>query len=229
MSLPAHYDAMRAAALPRLAQGNAELDSLLDATHDTRRGITLLARPPAFITTKIMAILADFQDIEPEQYYYPATDIHLTILSIISCYPGFTLAAIDPSRYIDLVAAILRQTSPFTVDFRGLTASAGSIMVQGFLRHEGLAELRARLREAFRQSGLPQSIDQRYSIQTAHSTILRFRQPLRHPARLLQLLAQYQHTPIGTFDVAATELVFNDWYQRAATTVVLQRFELPAR
>ena len=229
MSLTAHYDAMRAAALPRLAQGNAELDSLLDAAHDTRRGITLLARPPAFITTTIMDILSDFQDIEPAQYYYPATDIHLTILSIISCYPGFTLAAIDPSRYIDLVATVLRQTPPFTVDFRGLTASAGSILVQGFLRGEGLTELRARLREAFRQSGLPQSIDQRYSIQTAHSTILRFRQPLRHPARLLQLLARHQHCPIGTFDVAATELVFNDWYQRAATTLVLQRFQLPIR
>jgi hypothetical protein len=63
------------------------------------------------------------------------------------------------------------------------------MMVQGFPADEGLQVLRDRLRAAFRQSSLQQSIDQRYSIQTAHSTIIRFRHPLRDAPRLLRKLA----------------------------------------
>lgn len=228
MNLAAHYDAMRAAALPRLAQGRPELDALLEAPHDPRRGLTLLARPPAAIAEAIGNILADFRQHEPDQYYYPATDLHLTILSLISCHDGFTLAAIDPAAYRAVVGAVLARSRPFTVRLAGLTASAGGILVQGFPQDEGLAAMRTGLRQAFGAAGLRQSIDQRYRIQTAHSTIIRFRAPLRQPAHLLHLLAKYRHYPLGTWEIRTAELVFNDWYQRAANTVLLKKYPLPA-
>ncbi|MGI4832111.1 MAG: 2'-5' RNA ligase family protein [Janthinobacterium lividum] len=222
--LLAHYDAMRQAALPQLALGHPELDTLLDnPAADTRRGITLLARPPQPILAALGAIIADFQGLEPAQYYYPPGDIHLTILSIISCYSGFALTDIEPAAYGQLVAELLRNVPPLRVRLAGLTASAAGIMAQGFPLNEGLGALRQRLRAAFQASGLPQSIDQRYRIQTAHATLVRFRAPLRDPARLAALLRHYEQVPIGDFEVLATELVFNDWYQRAAHTVLLQR------
>lgn len=195
MNLAAHYDAMRTAALSQLAHGEAELDPLIDSPLDTRRGLTLLTRPPAAITTAIAEVLAEFQAVDPAQYYYPATDIHLTILSIISCYSGFTLAAVDPGR----------------------------IMVQGFPQDAGLQNLRDATRKFFRNTDLTHSIDQRYVLQTAHSTVIRFRQPLASPAQLLATLRQYQHF-FGSFEVNTAELVFNDWYQRAANTRLLQRY-----
>jgi 2'-5' RNA ligase len=228
MNLTAHYDAMRQAAVRKLARGEAELDSLIDSRHDSRRGITLLARPPALITARIEQMLLDFRRAEPAQYYYPASDIHVTILSIISCYEGFTLDLIAPTAYRNAVRSILQSSAPFTISYAGLTASAGSLIVQGFPVGDGLEKLRAATRSFFRSSGLQQSIDQRYSIQTAHSTVMRFRGPLQNPARLLEKLAQYQSYFIGSFEIDTVELVYNDWYQRARNTVLLEKFPLGA-
>lgn len=226
MDLQAHYDAMRATAQRQLAQGQADLDLLLDSPLDDRRGLTLLTRPPAAITANIANIIADFQRAEPAQYYYPTPDIHLTILSIISCYRGFTLALIDPQAYREGVGAILSRTRPFTIRFAGFTASAGGIMVQGFPEGDGLQKLRDELRQFFQASGLQQSIDQRYSIQTAHSTVIRFRSPLLNPGAVLAKLARYQHRALGTCTVDALELVYNDWYQRTENTVLLAKYRL---
>ncbi len=228
MDLTAQYDAMRTAALHQLAQGTAELDPHLRAAHDGRRGITLLARPPAAIAEIIGSVLADFQIVEPNQYYYPAADLHFTILSLISCYEGFSLAAIDPAAYRAVVGDVLQRTRPFGLTLAGLTASPAGILVQGFPQGSGLAELRTNLRTAFRASGLAQSIDQRYRLETAHLTVARFCTKILDSNLLISLLLKHQHCFIGSFEVSSLELVFNDWYQRAANTTVLEQYSLPA-
>ncbi|GAB3846952.1 hypothetical protein GCM10028822_07680 [Hymenobacter terrigena] len=228
MNLTTYYDAMRQAAVRQLAGGEAELDGLIDSPNDHRRGVTLLARPPASIAARIEEMLLDFRRAEPDQYYYPAADIHVTILSIISCYEGFTLDLIAPADYQDAVRSILQSSAPFTISYAGLTASPGSIIVQGFPEGDELEKLRDATRRFFRGSGLQQSIDQRYSIQTAHSTVMRFRSPLQNPARLLEKLAKYQTHFIGSFEIDTVELVYNDWYQRARNTVLLEKFPLGA-
>jgi 2'-5' RNA ligase len=226
MDLQAHYDAMRKTAFGKLVHGEADLDLLLDSEHDTRRGITLLARPPARITSVIEALLADFQQLEPDQYYYPTSDIHLTILSIISCYQGFTLDVINPEDYRQTISTILQHIPPFRIRFTGLTASPGSIIVQGFPEDAGLQHLREQVRRYFQVSSLQQSIDQRYSIQTAHSTVIRFREKLVDPARLLRAVERYQQYFIGSFEITTLELVYNDWYQRKANTILLETYSL---
>lgn len=226
MDLAAHYDTLRQAALPRLASGAAELDTLLDSPLDTRRGLTVLARPPAATTAAIEALLAGFRRIEPAQYYYPAADMHLTILSIISAHAGFSLAAIEPAAYVQAVGEALRGLPPFAIRYAGLTAVPGGVLVQGFPLDEGLAQLREALRAHFRRAGLAHSIDQRYRLQTAHSTVIRFRHPLASPARLVAALERCQRQAIGTFEVDTVELVFNDWYQRAAHTQRLATYAL---
>jgi len=226
LNLLEHYDAMRQAALPKLARGEADLDSLLDAAQDDRRGLTLLARPPAPILDSIAAMLADFRGVEPDQYYYPAADIHLTILSIIACYAGFELSAIDPALYRDALRTILAEVQPFWLTFSGLTASPGGLMVQGYPQGEGLSELRTAIRNFFQQSGLQQSIDQRYRLQTAHVTVVRFRRKLQHTAELLKKIEHYQQHFIGSFELNTVELVYNDWYQRAEHTTLIAQYAL---
>ncbi|TGD78869.1 2'-5' RNA ligase family protein [Hymenobacter wooponensis] len=226
MDLQQHYSTMRTEAYRHLTQGNVTLDPLIDSTEDTRRGITLLARPPAVITARLEALLADFRAIEPAQYYYPASDLHITVLSIISCYSGFTLDRIDPVAYQDAIRGIAQQTRPFRISFSGLTASPSSIIVQGFPHDSGLEQLRNQVRNFFSGSGLQQSIDQRYSIQTAHSTVLRFKSPLRDASALLENLRLYEQEAFGSFDVDTLELVYNDWYQRAGNTILLEKYPL---
>lgn len=226
MPLQATYDALRQAALPRLACGEADLDPLLDSAQDTRRGITLLARPPAPIAVALAKMMAEFQLTEPAQYYYPPTDIHLTILSIISCYSAFKLNDINPVNYCSALRQIIQFIPPFRLTYQGLTASAGGILVQGFPQGNGLDELRAAIRDLFQHADLQQSIDKRYSIQTAHSTIIRFKSPLQNPAKLLANLKKYEGCFFGSFEVSKLELVYNDWYQRAENTVVLDEYLL---
>lgn len=206
--------------------GRFEYDALINSPNDSRRGITLLARPPESIKAAIKVLLDDLQDTEPWQYYYPTTDIHLTGLSIISCYEGFTLNQMDTNAYVALIREVLHTHPSFKVSFSGLTASPSCLIVQGFPLDAELKNIRNELRKKFYNSNLQHSIDKRYSIQTAHSTIVRFRNPLLNPASFLQKVKKYQTLDLGTFEVTELELVFNDWYQRASTTVMLERFSL---
>jgi hypothetical protein len=59
---------------------------------------------------------------------------------------------------------------------------------------------------------LEQSLDKRYSIQTAHSTIIRFRRELNQKRCVLKLIDKYVDHDFGTFEIE--KWVCNDWYQR---------------
>ncbi len=89
--------------------------------------------------------------LEPQQYYYPASDLHLTVLSLISCYSGFALSQIDTAAYVDLVKEVIADTGPFRLDFQGITASPSCVLVQGFFDNQQFNQLRAKLRSAFGQ------------------------------------------------------------------------------
>jgi 2'-5' RNA ligase len=227
MELQHHYDTMRQRAAHQLGQGLVEVDPwLTQGALDERRGLTLRARPPALLTARIQEVVAAFQQLEPDQYYYPAPELHLTVSALIAAYPGFTLQQIAPSAYQQVVGQRLTQSSPFTLSYSGVTASPGAILLQGFPQDDALTRLRTQLKHGVEQAGLWHSIDARYALQTAHLTLVRFRAPLRQPAQLVQLLDAYQQTFIGAFVVDTLELVYTDWYHRAAHTVLLETYSL---
>jgi len=89
-----------------------------------------------------------------------------------------------------------------------------------------LNEIRNDLRAVFKNTNLQQSIDKRYAIQTAHSTIIRFRSELENREALINLVQKYRDYDFGTFDVENIELVYNDWYQREKHVRKLHTFSL---
>ncbi|MEL6656117.1 MAG: hypothetical protein AAFP77_29935 [Bacteroidota bacterium] len=105
-----------------------------------------------------------------------------------------------------------------------MTRSA--IMAQGLFRAGTLDHIRDRLRAAFRVSGLHHTIDQRYVLETAHATLIRFTQPLAEIRYLLAKLSQLRRVELGTFEAEKIELVTNDWYQRKKNTRLLQSYPL---
>lgn len=107
---------------------------------------------------------------------------------------------------------------PLEIQCRGITASPGCVLVQGFPLNEQLHALRENLRREFRASPLHSTIDSRYKIATAHSTIARFQAPLRDPHKLLQLLEQYRTYDFGISRIQHLDLVFNNWYQQLLHT-----------
>ena len=204
-----------------------ELDPYLcDLDKDDRRGITALAyihQGCSDVAQKIAQFQARVKDIEPHQYYHPINELHATILSIISCYSGFQLADINQQEYCEIFRTVLKDIKPITIHYRGVTASPNCIVMQGFPQGDGLNQLRDRLRDAFNQSGLQCSLDARYKLVTAHSSVVRFYQPLQEQQKLLELCRDYRNYDFGYVELRHFDLVFNDWYQRLAVTQYLEK------
>lgn len=226
MNLIDHYNELYKDAVQKIQSDDYELDELIDSPTDNRFGITLLARPDKKITKKIQKFLEKLKQIEPEQYYYPTSDIHVTIMPIITCYNGFNLHQINIQEYIDLIQKSINGFSKFNIEFKGITASPSCVMIQGFPQNNNLTQIRNNLRNNFKNSNLQQSIDKRYKIQAAHSTVFRFKKRLNGKETFLKTIEQFRDYNFGSFSVDTLELVFNDWYQRKKQVKTLYRFKL---
>ncbi|WP_018477127.1 2'-5' RNA ligase family protein [Pontibacter roseus] len=226
MNLTEHYNNLYQESLQKLQADAYQIDPLIDSPTDNRFGITLLIRPSGQAKANIQSFLNELKAVEPEQYYYPNSDIHITVMSIISCYAGFNLQQISVPDYISLIQKSLSETGRFSISFQGVTASDSGILIQGFPQDEALSGIRNSLRENFKNSGLQQSIDARYAIQTAHATVVRFRKPFVGKQPFLQVVEQWREVDFGTFEVAKLELVYNDWYQRERSVKPLHSFRL---
>lgn len=214
MNLENHYKKLYHESINKISSDNYHIDTLIDSKNDRRFGLTLIIRPSNEIKKKIQNFLKNFKEIEPNQYYYPNSDIHITVMSIISCYNDFDMSKIDVQKYIDLTEKCILKGIDLNITFKGITASPSGVMVQGFMNNNELNDIRDRLRKEFKNSNVEQSLDKRYLIQTAHSTIIRFRKELSQKEKFLELLDNSINYDFGTFKVNKFELVYNDWYQR---------------
>jgi 2'-5' RNA ligase len=226
MNLEKHYSILWEASLSKFRQGGFEYDRMIDDPSDNRMGLTLLLRPDSDTIDKIRKILDSLKVLEPAQYYYPDTDIHITVLSIISCYAGFQLHQISVEDYVTLIQEALHGMSSFEIMLKGITASSACILVQGFPVNDALNELRNILRKRMSQSDLQQSLDERYLLKTAHSTVVRFKRPLKNELLFISELLKYRDYPFGNFEVKELELVYGDWYQRKYRVKHLHTFRL---
>lgn len=228
MNLTQHYEELYKTSIRKIQEDDYQLDPLIDSSEDKRFGISLRIRPPENITEEIQAFLEKLKQIDPFQYYYPSADIHITVMSIISCYQGFKLENIQVPEYLRLLRKSVQEFNKFEINFQGITASDSAIMVRGFPQCTSLDELRNNLRVNFKSSGVEQSLDRRYTIQTAHSTIVRFRKELQEKENFLKVMEECKNYDFGNFEVEELELVYNDWYQRKKNLILLATLKLQA-
>ena len=214
MNLKNHYNNLYRESIQKISNNDYQIDNLIDSPRDKRFGITLIIRPTFEVKNKIQEFLNKLKAIEPNQYYYKNSDIHITVMSIISCYHGFQLKNIDILEYVKLINQSLDYNSNLEINFKGITASPSCLMIQGFMNHESLNIIRNNLREKFKNTTLQQSIDKRYPIQTAHSTVFRFKEKLNQKAQFLKSVEDFRNYDFGSFKVGNLELVYNDWYQK---------------
>ncbi|MCH4553742.1 2'-5' RNA ligase family protein [Aestuariibaculum lutulentum] len=226
MNLKEHYSNLYDSSIEKIKNDTYEIDDLIESKNDNRFGITLLLRPSEAVKANIQTFLSELKAIEPNQYYYESSDIHITVMSIISCYTGFQLNQINIQDYIEVIKQSLIESPNIEIRFKGLTASPSCIMLQGFMNNEALNSLRDNLRQNFQNSTLEQSIDKRYAIQTAHSTVVRFKNKLEYKDAFLKTIETFKDKDFRTFKVNELELVYNDWYQKEALVEKLFQFEL---
>lgn len=226
MNLKEHYDQLYKESIGKISSDNYDIDLMIHADNDDRYGVSLLIKPPLEIKNEIQKFLNELKSLEPNQYYYPNSDIHITVISIISCYEGFKLSKLNVSDYIELIGKCLKDAENMTINFKGITASPSCIMIQGFIEDGGLNVIRDHLRRSFKNSDLEQSLDKRYLIQTAHATVFRFTEQLNQKDAFLDLIEKYRTHDFGTFEVNKLELSFNDWYHRKRLVTKLHEFQM---
>lgn len=220
------YDRLFYQSVGSIGNGNVLPDGMIDHMNDNRRGLTLLIRPAGDVKDRIHRFQEEMRGIDEEQYYQPATDLHITVLSIISCYEGFALSEVSLPDYVQVISESIKDIREIGLDCKGITASREAVMIQGFPTDNSLNMLRDRLRKNFGHTELQQSIDSRYPLSTAHITSIRFRKALKAPGRFAAMLQQHRKSDFGKMQAASLELVYNDWYQKNTVVKTLHRFTL---
>ena len=228
--LSKRYDDLWRESSAAIRQGAEKIDPVLAAgTADTRRGLTLVARPGANVRRQVSRFLKKLQTIDPHQHYYPPAELHVTILGLFTatrdCEPFFSRA----QEYRDATAAAVSGARAFGIDFAGITASSGAVLIQGFPLSEELESIRARLRSELKQRGLAGGLDQRYRRETAHLTAVRFCHRLHERDAFVRVLEEHRNWVFGTTNVRELSLVKNDWYLSAEVVETLRIYPLQNR
>jgi 2'-5' RNA ligase len=221
-----HYQKMWQQGIVAYQQQQFFIDKNIGDATDTRRGITLLARLSLPVQEHVRLFLNELANICPNQYYYPEPDMHLTIMSIVSCRQGYMFDENKIQKYMDVLASALAESPKLMVNFSGITASNTGVMLAGHTDKVQLEKLRCTIRTTIKNSGLEHSMDSRYKIETAHSTIMRFTHPVKETQQLLKFLQENHHRQFGEMQVNSLELVFNDWYQTQAQTKLVGKINL---
>jgi len=226
MDYQQHYNELYQQSTAKIRETNFEVDDKLLIEDDQRMGLTLIIEPDKLVKEQVLKFQEKLRKIEPHQYYYPSTDIHVTLLSVISCYDGFGLQQVNIAEYTALIAQAVKSYVQFQMAFTGITASTSCLLLQGFPQTELINNLRDQLRTVFKHSQLENSIDTRYIVKAAHSTIVRFKKPVIRKNEVLELMNEFRNYQFGNSKITRIQLVYNDWYQRAEKVEVLRSFNL---
>jgi 2'-5' RNA ligase len=212
------YAQMWEQSIDKFIHNECEIDPLINNETDMRRGITVLSYFDDSVGSKIDCFLHELKMLEPEQYYYPRNELHLTILSIISCISGFKLSNINIEAYALVFIETVKQFKSFKIHFKGITVSSSCILIQGFPDNKQLNQLRDALRINFTKANLESTIDSRYKLITAHTTAVRCLKPFKNNEVVMNVLLKYKDYDFGTLEVSTLALVFNNWYQNLSMT-----------
>lgn len=204
-----------------------EVDPYLLARHkDHRRSLSVIARPGRQIIQRLSTFLQRVRDIAPNQHYYQAEELHLTVLSLFTATEDHEQHMAHTPEYAAVVQSVLSQACPFDIKFRGVTASSGTVMVQGFPLSDGLEQVRASLRHALHEKGFGDNLDKRYRITTAHCTIMRFQSQPQNLKLLIDILTYFRDYDFGQTTIDTLQFVKNDWYLSSENTEVLAEYPL---
>ncbi len=140
-----HYMRIYERSKEKLLQGGVGDQFLLSPEKDTRMSLALLIRISAEISEKICAYLNDLRSSEPDLYYYPKEDFHITVMDILSGKPNRMIPD-NIDHYIRCIMECADKIEPFYIAFSGMVASENAALVKGYYEY-GLEKLRIILRK----------------------------------------------------------------------------------
>ena len=221
------YDRLRREAIPFFERGEPQTDPhLADRAGDRRRGVTLVLRPEPAVQRAMNRFLGQLAVAAPGQYFYRPDELHVSVLAVIPGSEAWQEKIHDLASIHAVIGKVLRRQRLFVISFRGVTASPGTVMIQGFPKDRVLAEIRDELRDVLRKNQLGGDIDRRYKINTAHMTAMRFGSARADWKAFVDLLKANRRTDFGETRVKKLQLLWGDWYASAPSVKTIQEYPL---
>ena len=201
-----HYYSILTANKEKILAGGAGDAFLEKALTDNRMSLVVLIRIPLDAAEKINSCINELKGIEPNLYYYPAQDFHITVMDVLKGEEGRSIPP-NITEYIHCIEECSKDISPFKIEFDGLTASDNAIMVRGYYDDQ-LMVFRQKLRDMLKQRGL--SLEERYKTISSHVTIARLLSKYQNPEKLLDYIEKPRS--FGNMTVSNMEISFHNWY-----------------
>jgi 2'-5' RNA ligase len=149
---------------------------LLARTDDQRYGVNLVVHPPASVVHQILAIQQHLKAFEPQQYYYPSDDLHVTILEVLVARPLQPIASMAALVREHLDQLFQDLPTP-QLDTPLLVFDQHACALNFLPTDNRLQTLRRKLDQRLTSMGIP--LTSRYPLQSAHLTLMRYVSPLR--------------------------------------------------
>ncbi len=211
-ALEALYLRINAAGKEAILNRKENIDPVLNnLEQDQRFGLSLLITIKGKIVENFKFLMEEVKKTEPEQYFYPESDLHITILDLISANEGYQRDDYIIGRSVKIIEKAINGLPPFEIKFKGIIFSNAAILAKGYYDFE--LQL---IRERMRKIALENDIDfkERYQSISAHSTIVRFNKSLQNREKLAAIIQKYNNFDIGFMKVNQLDLVVHDWYNR---------------
>lgn len=180
--------------------------------------VSLIIRLNNVTASRIDNYTSRIRSIEPQLYYYPKSDMHITVLDILKGMPHRKIPQ-NIDDYIQIINKCVQSSNAFSIEFSGMTASDNAALVCGYYEYE-LERLRCNIRSGLSENGL--TLEERYKTFSAHTTVIRTPKKLLYPNKYIR---QIEQAPgFGAMLVSSLELVYHNWYDSKKTS--LAQFEL---
>ncbi|HBF34778.1 TPA: hypothetical protein DDW35_09465, partial [Candidatus Sumerlaeota bacterium] len=134
-----------------IQSGNEFIDENLNhMEQDHRLALTLLISLRGPIVNKLRLLEQEIRAVEPQQYYYPDADMHVTLIELICSTPTFTRDEAVIQQGVEIIEEAIRNLEPFDIAFNGIIASNGAILARGYYQ-DGVLALRESVRKVAKQ------------------------------------------------------------------------------
>ena len=179
-----HYNNILKNNIDKIMLGGVGDTLLYDAKDDARMSLVVLIRMSSNITNNIIRHMEELKLLEPDLYYYPQEDFHITVMDILKGELGRTIPA-NINEYINTISRCAEEISAFEILFDGMTASDNVALVKGYYE-ESLEVFRKMLRDNLKQQGLP--LEERYETFSSHISVARIPNKLKNPNEYIDFI-----------------------------------------
>lgn len=128
------------------------------------------------------------------------------------------------SQFHQVVAETVRTLPPVRAVFRGLAVNPSTVIMKGYPESNAYNEVREVLRERIRAAGLPEL--KRRKVQIFHTTVARFKKPVRDVQRLIEVVGKYRDYDFGEDTFDRLEMACASWLMAPSQVERLEEYRL---